>query len=155
MSSIHRICIIILRVVAKLNCRIRGLQQPLPYTTGRDQHLLAEFSYSGSLWRAMLLWDATPHLRFSISSWEVHIYDGNRYKLLQGGGYVRYFDVGDEQQFCCAIRWSNEVPTKTEASTMLTVDLLGSSSTSGGARDQVGCSARLHELACNNPTRSS
>ena len=28
------------------------------------------------------------------------------------------------------------------------VDLLGCSLTSGGARDQVGFSARLHELAC-------
>jgi hypothetical protein len=35
-------------VVAKINCRIRGLQQPLLNTTGRDQHLLAEVSYSGS-----------------------------------------------------------------------------------------------------------
>jgi hypothetical protein len=48
-------------------------------------------------WRTMLLWDATPHLQFSISSQQLHIYDGGRYKMLQGGGCVRYFDVGDEE----------------------------------------------------------
>ena len=37
-----------LRVVAKINCRIRGLQQALQNTIGRDQRLLAGLSYSGS-----------------------------------------------------------------------------------------------------------
>ena len=56
------------RVVAKITHRIREMQQPLLYTTGSDQHVLTTFSYSGSLWRTMLLWDTTPHLQFSIFS---------------------------------------------------------------------------------------
>jgi hypothetical protein len=89
-------------------------------------------------WRTMSLWDATPHLRFSISSWQLHIYDGGRYKQLQGGGCVHCFDVGDEEQSCCAIRSSNEVPTKMGVGTILMVDLFGASSTSGGARESSG-----------------
>lgn len=67
-----------------------GSRQPLLNTTGSDQHLLTALSFSGALWRTMLLWDATPHLQFSMFSCQSTIMMG-----IDAGHYreVAVFDV--------------------------------------------------------------
>jgi len=97
-----------------------GLQQPPLYATGSDQHLLTAFSFPGSLWRTMLLWDATPHLQFSIFSGKSTIMmaiDTSRCRE------VAVFDIRSRRQVTIPLCGPllDGIPTKVEARTLMMV----------------------------------
>lgn len=87
--------------------------------------MLTVFSFSGSLWRMMLLWDATPHVWLSIfSDNSIIMMPGNTSRCRE----VAVFDIRVRRRrtilLCDPI--VHGIPTEVEARISMMVELLGS-----------------------------